>query len=127
VRLRFDSVQISAPQTGAAEGHFDLDQSTIASLAARYLSFDLYVESPAARAVQSDALSGRYHPRPRFGYDGCPVCGLLGTARDGQIELALLNDWSGRDTVEVFDGTLKADTLTGFFRGGGGPFKFVRH
>ena len=67
VRLRFDSVQISAPQTAAAEGHFDLDQSTIASLAARYLSFDLYVESPAARAGQSDALSGRYHPRRSVG------------------------------------------------------------
>jgi hypothetical protein len=126
VRLRFDSMQILAPQTGPAEGHFQLDTSTIASLAARYLSFDLYVESPAARGGQSDALSGRYVPRVRFGYDGCPVCGLLGTARDGQIELALLNDWSGRDTVEVFDGTLQADTLIGFFRGGGGPFKFVR-
>ena len=126
VRLRFDSVQISAPQTGPAEGHFQLDTSTIASLAARYLTFDLYVESPAARSGQSDALSGRYVPRVRFGYTGCPVCGLLGTARDGQIELALLNDWSGRDTVEVFDGTLQADTLIGFFRGGGGPFKFVR-
>jgi hypothetical protein len=126
VRLTFDSVRISAPQTGADEGHFQLDESTIASLAARYLSFDLYVESAAARAGQSDALSGRYVPRPRFGYDGCPVCGLLGTVREGRVELALLKDWSGRDTVEVFDGTLQADTITGNFRGGGGPFKFVR-
>lgn len=126
VRLRFDSVQVIAPQTQPVEGHFDLDQSTIPSVASRYLSFDLYVESPAARNGQSDALSGRYRPRPRIGYTGCPVCGLLGTARGGSVELVLLNDWSGKDTVEVFDGALQGDTITGFFRHNGGPFKFVR-
>jgi hypothetical protein len=126
VRLRFDSLQVTAPQTQAVEGHFALDQSTIPSLASRYLSFDLYIESPAARSGQSDALSGRYRPRPRLDYHGCPVCGLLGTARNGTIELALLDNWSGADTVEVFDGTLQGDTLTGFFRANGGPFKFVR-
>jgi hypothetical protein len=126
VRLRFDSVRVSAPQMRADEGKFQLDQSTIASLGSRYLSFDVYVESPAARAGQSDAMSGRYVPRPVLGYEGCSVCGVLGAVRDGQIELALLKDWSGRDTVDVFDGTLQADTVTGFFRFGGGPFKFVR-
>jgi hypothetical protein len=127
VRLRFDSVQISAPRTRPVEGQFQLDESTIPSLASRYLSFDVYVESPAARAGQSDALSGRSTPRPRIGYTGCLACGILGTAHDGQLELALLKDWSGRDTVDVFDGTLQGDTLTGLFRFGGGPFKFVRH
>ena len=126
VRLRFDNVQVTAPQTRAVEGHFQLDASTIASLGSRYLSFDLYVESPAARSGQSDALSGRYRPRPRIDYSGCPVCGLLGTARDGKIELVLLKDWSGADTVEVFDGAIQSDTITGYFKFGGGPFKFVR-
>jgi len=126
VRIRFDSVQVAAPQTRGVEGHFQLDGSTIASLGSRYLSFDLYVESPAARSGQSDALSGRYRPRPRFGYDGCPVCGLLGTARDGHVELALLNNWSGTDTVEVFDGLVQGDTIVGAFRFGGGPFRFLK-
>jgi hypothetical protein len=126
VRLRFDSLQVTAPQTQPVEGHFELDQSTIPALASRYLSFDVYIESPAARRGQSDALSGRYRPRPRIDYHGCPLCGLLGTARNGSIELVLLNNWSAADTVEVFDGTLEGDTLTGFFRHNGGPFKFVR-
>lgn len=126
VRLHDDSVQVTAPQTQPVEGHFDLDQSTIPSLASRYLSFDVYIESPAARSGQSDALSGRYRPRPRLDYHGCPVCGLLGTAKNGKIEWVLLDNWSGADTVEVFDGTLQGDTITGFFRGNGGPFKYVR-
>jgi hypothetical protein len=126
VRLRFDSVRVSAPRTRADEGQFELDQSTIAALAARYLTFDIWIESPAARSGQSDALSGSYRPRPVIGYTGCPICGMLGTARDGKIELALLKDWSGRDTIDVFDGTQQADSITGFFRFGGGPFRFVR-
>ena len=126
VRLRFDSVQVVAPQTRPVEGHFDLDQSTIPALGSRYLSFDLYVESPAARSGQSDALSGRYRPRPRLDYHGCPICGLLGTTHNGSVELVLLDNWSAADTVEVFDGTLQGDTITGFFRHNGGPFKFVR-
>jgi len=126
VRLRFDSVRVTAPRTRAVEGTFVLDASSISSLASGYLRFDIWVESPAARSGQSDALSGNARPRPVIGYTGCLVCGMLGSARDGRVELALLKDWSGRDTVDVFDGTLQADSLTGFFRFGGGPFRFIR-
>ena len=126
VRLRFDSLTIAAPQTRPVEGHFQFYGTQIEALGTRYLSFDIYVESPAARTGQSDALSGRYRPRPRIDYNGCPICGFLGTARDGRVELALLKDWSGADTVEVFDGRLFGDTLVGVFRFGGGPFRFVR-
>ena len=126
VRLRFDSLTIAAPQTRPIEGHFQFYGSDIEQLGSRYLSFDIYVESPAARIGQSDALSGRYRPRPRIDYNGCPICGLLGTARDGRVELALLRDWSGADTVEVFNGQFFGDTLVGVFRFGGGPFRFVR-
>jgi hypothetical protein len=126
VRLKFDSITIAAPQTRPFEGNFQFYGTQAEALGTRYLSFDIFVESPAARSDQSDALSGRYVPRPRFGYTGCPVCGFLGTARDGRVELALLKDWSGADTVEVFDGQLFGDTLVGVFRFGGGPFRFVR-
>ena len=126
VRLRFDSLTIAAPQTRPVEGHFQFYGTQIEALGTRYLSFDIYVESPAARNGQSDGLSGRYRPRPRIDYNGCPICGFLGTARDGRVELALLKDWSGADTVEVFDGQLFGDTLVGVFRFGGGPFRFVR-
>ena len=126
VRLRFDSITVAAPQTRALEGHYQFYGTQIEQLGSRYLSFDIYVESPAARSGQSDALSGRYRPRPRIDYNGCPVCGFLGTARDGRVELALLKDWSGADTVEVFNGQFFGDTLVGVFRFGGGPFRFVR-
>lgn len=126
VRLRFDSITIAAPQTRPFEGNFQFYGTQAEALGTRYLSFDIYVESPAARSGQSDALSGRYVPRPRLGSTDCPVCGFLGTTRDGRVELALLKDWSGADTVEVFDGQLFGDTLVGVFRFGGGPFRFVR-
>lgn len=126
VRLRFDSLTVTEPQTSSVEGHFELYGTDFETLGSTYLSFDLYVESPAARSGQSDALSGRYRPRPRFSYTGCPICGLLGSAHDGRLQLALLKDWSGADTVEVFNGQLVGDTLTGVFRFAGGPFRFVR-
>jgi hypothetical protein len=126
VRLRFDSVQVTAPRSQPIEGNFQFYGTQQEVLGTNYIGFDIYIESPAARSGQSDALSGSYQPRPRFGYDGCPVCGLLGAARDGHVELALLKDWSGADTVEVFDGRIQGDTIVGVFRFSGGPFRFVR-
>jgi hypothetical protein len=126
VRLRFDSVLVTAPKTRPVEGGFQLNGSAIETAASDYLSFDIYVESPAARSGQSDALSGNYHYRPTLGYEGCLVCGVLGSAKDGHVELALLKDYSGADTVEVFEGRLTGDTLIGVFRFNGGPFRFVR-
>jgi hypothetical protein len=64
--------------------------------------------------------------RPRFGYFGCLTCGVLGTARGTQLELALVNDWSARDTVEVFTGEVRGDTIVGSYRGFGGIVRFVR-
>ena len=34
--------------------------------------------------------------------------------------------WSARDTVDLFTGTVKGDTLVGTYRFRGGPFHFVR-
>ena len=126
VRLRFDSVEVRAPQTRPIEGHFQFAGGAIEAAALRYSSFDLWVESPAARGGQSDALSGRYAAVPRIDYFGCRTCGLLGTVRGTTVEIALLKDWSGADTVEVFDAQLRGDTLVGTYRFGGGPFHYVR-
>jgi len=126
VLLEDDFVQVTAPKTQPIEGTFNFSGSSFDELAVRYLSFDIYIESPSARSGQSDALSGRYFPKPRIDYHGCPVCGFLGTARGSQVELAMFDGWSARDTIEVFDGQLHGDTLTGYFRFGGGPFDFVR-
>lgn len=126
VRLQFDSVHVTAPRSRPIEGRFEWVGTTLAEFGVRYLTFNIYLESPAARSDQSDALSGSYRPTPRLEYRGCPICGLLGTTRDGKVELALLNDYSGADTLDVFDGQLRGDTLVGSFRYTGGPFTYVR-
>ena len=100
--------------------------SPLENLTTPYSEIRLYMESPTARADQADALSGRYVVVPRFGYAGCLVCGLLGTVRDGKVQLGLLSAWSARDTTEVFNGELRGDTLVGSYRGFGGIVHFVK-
>lgn len=126
VRLRFHDLRVVAPQTEPAAGTFRFVGSAADRAATPYLGLELYVESRAARADQGDALSGRYEVRPRFGYTGCLQCGLLGTVHDGRVELALLRDWTARDTVERFAGALRGDTIVGSYRGFGGVARFVR-
>ena len=116
VRLRFDDLHVVAPQTEPEAGRFQIAGTPAEQASARHLSLELYVESRAARADQAHALSGRYQKRPVFGEAGCLTCGLLGTARDGRIELAFLTDWYARDTADIFVGELRGDTITGIYR-----------
>jgi hypothetical protein len=122
VRLHLEELQVTVPQTESFSGTFQV----VDAVAPPYLSLTLYLESRASKAGQANAVSGRYQVRPRLGYSGCLECGLLGTEKDGDVELALVNNWSARDTLDVFYGTLRGDTLVGNFRGYGGPFRFVR-
>jgi len=126
VRLRFQSFEVVAPQPEPVAGTFRFVGTPEERLSTPYLTLELYVESRAARGGQPDALSGRYARRPSIGMTGCVVCGLFGSARDGRVELAFLREWSGRDTVEVFAGELRGDTLVGSYRGFGGVAHFVR-
>jgi hypothetical protein len=126
VRLRFQDLRVVAPQTEPAAGNFKFIGSEIEQRTTPFLSFEIYVESPAARKDQADALSGRYQVRPRFGYTGCLTCGLLGHAQDGKIILALLNDWTATDTVEMMTGEIRGDTIIGIYRGFGGIVRFVK-
>ena len=50
----------------------------------------------------------------------------FGTARNGRVEFAFLRDWYAADTAEVFTGEIRGDTIVGFYRGQGGPVRFVR-
>ena len=126
VRLRFAELRVLTDQREPTAGTFDFVGTQFDQSVTPYLSLELHVESPAARDDQADALSGRYDRRPFFGIIGCLTCGLLGTVRNGQIELALLREWSARDTAEVFNGEIRGDTIVGFYRGQGGPVRFVR-
>ena len=126
VRLRFQDVRVVAPQPEPAAGTFRFVGTPEERATTPYLSLELYVESHAARGDQADALSGRYEVRPRLGYSGCLTCGLLGTARNGRIELALLGGWFASDTVQIFTGEIRGDTIVGVYSGFGGPVHFVK-
>jgi hypothetical protein len=126
VRLSFDSITVTAPQAMPLEGNYVFYGTAEEAVGTQFISFDLYVESPAARTGQSGALSGSYRPRPKIGYVGCPICGVLGSAQSTHVEVAFLKDFSGADTLDVFEATAFGDTLIGVFRYGGGPFRYVK-
>lgn len=132
VRVRFQTVTVVEPQTQQAAGEFVFDGTPFERSVAPFLSFTLYVESPAGRADQPDQLSGRYGVRPGWKFIGCQVCGLFGTVKDGAIKLALLEvgtdakGWSGRDTTQLFTGEIRGDTITGSYSGLGGRVRFVK-
>lgn len=126
VRLRYQDFRIVAPQPEPAAGTFRFVGTQFDRSVTPYLSLELYVESRAARGDQADALSGRYDRRPFLGLVGCVTCGLLGTVRNGRIELAFLRDWYARDTAEVLTGEIRGDTIVGAYRGFGGEVRFVK-
>jgi len=126
VRVRFDEFQVVVPQTEPIAGSFTFEGTPFERSTTPNLSMALYVESRAARSDQGDAVSGRYTRRPFLGMSGCVTCGLLGTIRNGKVELALLRDWFASDTADVFVGELRGDTLVGTYRGYGGVARFVR-
>ena len=125
VRLRLLDLDVVAPQPEPTAGTFRLISSAIES-SQRYQSVTLYLESVAARSDQPDALSGRYVRRLALGEAGCSLCGLLGSASKGHVELQFLQVWSARDTAETFIGELRGDTLVGTYRRMGGAVKFLR-
>lgn len=126
VRLRFGDYHVVAPQTEPEAGMFQFVGTPEQQISTPVLRIELYVESRAARADQAHAVSGRYHKRPAIGQIGCLTCGLLGTARDGRVELALLGDWYARDTADLFVGQIRGDTIVGTFRAAGGLVRFVK-
>jgi uncharacterized protein DUF4249 len=118
VRLRFQDLRVVAPQPEPAAGMFRFVGTVAERISTPVLSLELYVESRAARADQADALSGRYEKRLIIG-ESDPIRGLLGTARNGRIELAFLRSWSARDTTDILIGEIRGDTIVGAFRSGG--------
>ena len=126
VRLTLKDIEVTAPQPEPAAGHFDFSGSAEEGLSNSYPWIELYVESVSARRDQGDALTGRYARTDLFARPGCPICGVLGTVKDGHVELAFLAAWSARDTVEYFTGDLHGDTLVGSYRRAGGRVRFTR-
>ena len=126
VRLRYVATEVTAPQTQPIAGTFRFSGTDEERIGTPYLALHLYVESPSARSDQGDALSGRFERRPTFSLPNEPIDGLLGTVKKGKVELSFLRNWSAADTVEVFSGEIRGDTIVGSYRGFGGVAHFVR-
>jgi hypothetical protein len=84
------------------------------------IEINLYIESPSQRIDVPAALSGKY-TTPLLRTDG-----LLGTKMGTSISLAFLSNQSAFDTLAVFTGELRGDTLVGSYRDRPGPAVFVR-
>ena len=125
VRLRFMDFRVVAPQAEPAAGMFRIIGTPFERSTAPFLSLELYIESRTARADQGDAISGRYEQRPVLG-DNDPLGGVLGTVKNGRVELSFLRSWSARDTMEVFTGEIRGDTIVGSYRGLGASARFVK-
>lgn len=126
VRLRFQELHVVAPQTEPIAGKYRLTGPPDELAASPYLALDVYVESPSARSDQPDALSGQVHRRVTFTSPGCELCGLLGTAQNGRVNLYFLRNWSASDTAEVLTGEIRGDTIVGQYRSAGGFAHFVK-
>ena len=126
VRLKYIDYEVVGPQTEAIAGTFKFVGTQLERETTPYLALHLYVESPSSRSDQGDALSGRFERRPTFTPPNEPIDGLLGTNTKGKVELSFLRNWSSTDTVEVFRGELRGDTLVGSYRGFGGIAHFVK-
>jgi len=81
---------------------------------------NLYIESPSLRSDVPSAISGKY-TTPLLRTDG-----VLGSQAGSRVTLALLANQSAFDTITVFSGELRGDTLVGSFGDRPGPAVFVR-
>lgn len=120
VSLNNGTLTVIADQAEPNEGRFrlltNLTTNTYAS------QFVLYVESEPARDGLPIALTGRYTTSlPNSRSDG-----IVGRQFGTTITLALLSNQLAVDTLEVFLGQLRGDTLSGSYRKSGGSATFVR-
>jgi len=122
VSLNNGTLTVTADQTEPNEGRFRLltapDQTTNTFAS----QFVLYVESKPARDGLPIALTGRYTTSlPNARSDG-----IVGQQLGTTITLALISNQLAVDTLEVFSGQLRGDTLSGGYRKSGGSATFVR-
>jgi hypothetical protein len=114
VTLTNGTLTVVADQTQPIEGRFRV--TTVGANTTPAASFNLYIESAAARTGGPAALSGRWITQSTSNPHGE---GLIGTLKGTAVTLAFLANQLATDTLDVFEGQLKGDTLTGAFRRAG--------
>lgn len=114
------TLDVTAVRQQPIEGRFVYLTSPPGAARPAANDLNLYVESPSQRSDFPAALSGKY-TTPLLRNDG-----VLGTQIGNRVVLALLANQSAFDTVTVFTGELRGDTLVGTFEDRPGPALFVR-
>lgn len=120
VSLNNGTLTVIADQTEPNEGRFRL--LTNLSTNAFASQFVLYVESKPARDGLPIALTGRYTTSPPNSRSD----GIVGQQFGTTVALVLISNQLAVDTLEVFNGELRGDTLSGSYRKSGGSATFVR-
>ncbi|HXD48410.1 MAG TPA: DUF4249 family protein [Gemmatimonadaceae bacterium] len=120
VNLNSGTLNVTADQTEPIEGRFRLVSISGTGGASPARQFTIYVESPAARDGLPAALSGRYAGITSGGD------GMIGQQLGNTITLALLRNQLAGDTLDLFAGVLRGDTLSGTYRSQGLEVVFVR-
>jgi hypothetical protein len=111
VTMTNGTLTVIADQTQPIEGRFRVTTNGANNTPAA--SFNLYIESPPVRSDAPAALSGRWITQSITNPHGE---GLIGTLKGDFVTLALLSNQTAGDTVDVFAGQLRGDTLAGVFR-----------
>ncbi|MEO9034901.1 MAG: DUF4249 family protein [Gemmatimonadaceae bacterium] len=121
VPLTSGTLNVIADQTEPIEGRFRL--SSFTGTTSAFLSqVILYVESPSAGQGLPASISGRYTT-------SAPIVrsdGILGQQFGTFVSLALLVNQLSVDTLDVFAGELRGDSLIGTYRTNGGTAVFLR-
>lgn len=121
VSLTTGTLNVTADQTEPIEGRYRLtppgSDTSLPSI------ITLYLESKSTRPDVPDALSGRYStPGGPTGRSD----GIVGQQTGTHVSFAILANQLASDTVEVWDGVLSGDTLTGQYRKHIGTYVFVK-
>lgn len=119
VLLNTGTLTVTANQVQPIEGRFRVVVGTAPSVISQ---FTLYIESAAARSDLPAALSGSYRETAQPGTVG----GLIGQMLGSTVKLALLGNQLASDTIGVFVGELRGDTLSGTFTGVSGTSIFIK-
>lgn len=120
VTLTTGTLNVIADQTDSIEGRFRLTPAS--SDATAPSTIVLYTESKSVRSDVPDAITGRYTTSgPNARSDG-----IIGTKIGSVVTLTFLINQLATDTVDVFEGELIGNTLTGNYRKRSGSFVFVK-
>ena len=114
VTLTNGTLTVIADQKQPIEARFRV--TTVGANTTPAASLNLYIESAPARSDGPAALSGRWITQSITNAHGE---GLIGTLKGTTVTLALLSNQLATDTLDVFDGQLRGDTLSGAFRKAG--------